>query len=161
MTDTACMAVTLRLRAAARNISSSGSWATPTSSAPRECSETLASRKARGYASSIQRSLHVPLHHHAHPYLLFVQDSVAALTVRCTSRFLTRIHVIQGNTISGVDNGDVYVWSSGTVSAKYEGAHKSEVLGMLFVDGVGLFTCGKGGMLKVSFILCSAGPYLI
>ncbi len=46
----------------------------------------------------------------------------------------------------------MYVWSSGTVSARFEGAHKSEVLGLLFVDGVGLFTCGKGGMLKVCVI---------
>lgn len=55
----------------------------------------------------------------------------------------------KGNTISGVNNGDIYVWSSGTVSAKYEKAHDSEVLGIMFVDGVGLFTAGKKGMLKM------------
>eukprot|EP00961_Rhodomonas_salina_P165962 2236163-Rhodomonas_salina.1 len=55
----------------------------------------------------------------------------------------------RGNTISGVENGDIYIWSSGTVSSKIEHAHKADVLGLLYVDGVGLFTAGMGGMLKL------------
>ena len=46
----------------------------------------------------------------------------------------------RGNVITGVRNGDIYVWSSGTVQAKYEAAHKENVVGLLFVDGVGLFS---------------------
>ena len=32
-----------------------------------------------------------------------------------------------GNTLSGTQDGDVFVWSSGTVTAKIEAAHKAEV----------------------------------
>ena len=34
----------------------------------------------------------------------------------------------RGNTISGTQDGDLYIWSSGTVTGKIERAHKSEVI---------------------------------
>ena len=55
----------------------------------------------------------------------------------------------RGNAISGVKSGDIYVWSSGTVQAKYANAHKENVIGLLYVDKIGLFSCGKGGLLKM------------
>ena len=33
----------------------------------------------------------------------------------------------RGNTISGVENGDIYIWSNGVVNAKIEKAHKTMV----------------------------------
>jgi len=53
------------------------------------------------------------------------------------------------NTITGVENGDIYIWSGGKVAARIDNAHKENVLGLLYVDGVGLFTAGKGGHLKL------------
>ena len=53
------------------------------------------------------------------------------------------------NTITGVENGDIYIWSGGKVTARIEKAHKENVLGLLYVDKVGLFTAGKGGHLKL------------
>jgi len=55
----------------------------------------------------------------------------------------------KGNVVTGVENGDVYIWSVGKVQAKIERAHKEQVLGILYVDKVGLFTAGKGGYLKM------------
>ena len=55
----------------------------------------------------------------------------------------------KGNTLTGMENGDIYIWSCGHVTGKFEAAHKAEVLGLLYVDGVGLFSCGRGGFLKL------------
>uniref|UniRef100_A0A6T7PC66 EML-like first beta-propeller domain-containing protein n=1 Tax=Hanusia phi TaxID=3032 RepID=A0A6T7PC66_9CRYP len=55
----------------------------------------------------------------------------------------------RGNTISGVENGDVYIWSNGVVNAKIEKAHKKMVTSVKWVEDVGLFTCGVGGLLKI------------
>jgi hypothetical protein len=49
----------------------------------------------------------------------------------------------RGNAITGVRNGDIYVWAGGTVQAKFESAHKENVIGLLFVDGIGLFSVGE------------------
>ena len=50
----------------------------------------------------------------------------------------------RGNAITGTRDGDLYVWSSGTVQAKFEKAHKENVIGLLFVDGIGLFSVSGG-----------------
>ena len=55
----------------------------------------------------------------------------------------------RGITLSGNDNGEIYAWSNGVVSAKYERAHKSKVLGLLYVEGLALFSAGMGGEPKM------------
>jgi WD40 repeat protein len=57
----------------------------------------------------------------------------------------------RGNAISGVRNGDIYVWASGNVQAKFEAAHKENVIGLLFVDGIGLFSV----LIPFHFCVCA------
>jgi WD40 repeat protein len=53
----------------------------------------------------------------------------------------------RGVTFSGNEKGEIYVWSNGTVTAKYASAHKGKVLGLLYVEKVALFSVGIGGDL--------------
>ena len=65
-----------------------------------------------------------------------------------TDQFVMAFHP-RGITLSGNELGEIYAWSNGVVSAKYERAHKGKVIGLLFVDGVALFSAGTGGILKM------------
>ena len=53
----------------------------------------------------------------------------------------------RGLTFTGNDKGEIYIWSNGIVSALYPNAHKGKVMGLLFVEGVALFSAGIGGCI--------------
>lgn len=53
----------------------------------------------------------------------------------------------RGLTFTGNAKGEIYVWSNGTVTALYPNAHKGKVMGLLFVEGVALFSAGIGGCI--------------